>query len=465
MRIFRFAPSPTNQNEDVTNRGLHVGGLRTVLFNYAAAKECGGKLIMRVEDTDEARSNDECLKCIIKDLEWAGLEFDAGFKIVNNQIQQFNNTGTNIGSLRQSERKDIYGECAGRLLALDMAYEKDGATWFRMPKKDITFHDEVLGDLTLPAKDAQDFVIIKSSGIASFYFAVTVDDMLMGVTDVIRGMEHVNTTYRQVALHQALELGPLPTFGHIPLIMNLDGSKMSKRQTSGQVNVDDFRRSGYLPDALLNFLALLGWSDPDEKEIFNLEYMCQQFSLKDVNKSNAKFDYKKLENVNKQYIQALGDFPEKVWDHTYKYNPDFLDDLMQSNIDWQEFIKLYHPRSSTLADPAIMGKFFIEAPTEYNQKAVDKWLLKDNTGINVLTDLVNYFPSDMAWTPEAIDHELKSYATDAGLKDNVISQALRVSVAGDAVSPEIDKTLALLGQQEVISRINKCLDTFTKVQV
>src|SRR5690606_5866701 len=213
------------------------------LFSYVWAKANDGLCILRCEDTDPIRSNDDCLKCMIRDFDWVGIKFDAGFKVENGQTTEYDNTNLGIGPLRKSQRTKIYDRYIEKLLSQNKAYEKDGAIYFRMPKEDTSFVDGIAGKLTLPAKNCEDFPIRKKTGMAAFYFAMTVDDEEMGISDVIRGCEHINTCYRQVALQKALGFGML-NYYHIPLIMNQDGKKLSKRQTIGQVNVHDFKRDG-----------------------------------------------------------------------------------------------------------------------------------------------------------------------------------------------------------------------------
>lgn len=444
--IVRFAPSPTNQNEDVNNRGLHIGSLRTILFNYLFAKQNNYKFICRIEDTDEERSNDDCLRCMIRDWEWAGIQFDAGFRInKNNQIEEFNNTIQPLGPLRQSKRQHIYKEYTSILLNRGFAYEKDRAIFFRMPQKEITFYDAVLGELTLPAKDCQDFVIIKKSGMPSFYMAVTCDDHYMGVSMIIRGFEHVNTNFRQIALQEALNIPRINT-AHIPLIFNPDGTKMSKRQKCGQVNVWDFRNDGYLPQGLLNYISMLGWNPGKNQEYFDLDFMVKNFSLKDINKNNARFDYKKLDSVNSCHLKWLS--KQQLKAHLGDINDTTLDNIHAYIL----------PRCKTLKAVKEQSEFLT------TKKIITNVELMDKINYDILEIVGKQLSKLKSWTKEKILKIIEKIVDEQSSTIGIVSMSLRIAVTGKNISPPIDDTLLMLGKDLSIKRIEDACN-FNKTMI
>lgn len=279
MVITRFAPSPTGE--------LHIGGARTALFNYLWARHNNGKFILRIEDTDRKRHSEEAIDNIKRDLEWLGIEWD-------NEVVE-----------KQSNRVQLYKDWIDRdLLALHYAYIKRGsnAVYLSPPKnKDITIEDTILGEIKINTKSINNFVIRKSDGFPTYNFACVIDDYLMKITHVIRGQEHLNNCAPQQIIRDALGITDVPTYSHVSVILNLDGSKMSKRDKTSMINVKDFRDAGISPDALINYIALLGWSPGGDVEIMDRQELIERFSLDRLRKSNSKFDYKKLESFNKKY--------------------------------------------------------------------------------------------------------------------------------------------------------------------
>lgn len=436
--IVRFAPSPT-----ANGSGLHIGGLRTILFNYLFAKQNNGYIICRIEDTDEQRSNDDCLKRMIKDWSWAGIEFDAGFKLnKEGEIEEFNTIkGYNFGPMRQSKKTHIYNQYTERLLMKDKAYRKDGAVFFKMPKKDIVYYDSVLGEITLPANDCQDFVIRKASGMPSFYMAMTCDDYQMGVNMIIRGFEHVNTNFRQIALQEALGL-PRITCAHVPLIFNSDGTKMSKRQSVGQVNVQDFRKDGYLPEAILNYIATLGWN-PGKQEVFDMKYMINNFSLGAINYNNARFDYKKLDSINSQYMKNIAKTNVKSYITEMGYKK------VSSNID--HIMEYIVPRCKTLKMVAEQSSFLLNKEVEY-----DKSLLA-----NINKDIINIvikLLKDTTWDKNEILNKINGIVQDGKYKMGDVASSIRFAITGQKVSPPIHDSLYILGKELAIKRLAQFAD-------
>src|SRR5467141_2066929 len=268
----RFAPSPTGY--------LHVGGARTALFNWLYARHEGGKFLLRIEDTDKARSTDEHTQVILDGLTWLGLDWDEELVF-------------------QGARVKRHQEIADRLLAEGKAYMEEGAIRFRVPTGEIAWEDAVHGRISFQGADIKDFIILRSDRTPIYNLAVVVDDLDMGITHVLRGDDHISNTPKQIALYQALD-APLPVFGHVPMINGPDGKKLSKRH--GATAVGDYQHLGILPAALRNFLALLGWSPGGDKEIMTLDEMIRLFTLEGILKKPAVFDMTKLEWMNGQYL-------------------------------------------------------------------------------------------------------------------------------------------------------------------
>ncbi len=476
--VTRFAPSPTGE--------LHIGGARTALFSWAYAKRFGGRFLLRFEDTDQKRSSKQAEANILRDLEWLGLR------------------GENHDDIpRQSQRLDLYNAAIDKLAAAGLTYEDGGAIRLKMDQ-DISFRDEVYGDITVRAEELEHFVIKKADGFPTFHLAVVVDDAEMGVTHVIRGQEHLSNTPKHARLYDALGYDR-PVWAHTPSIMNPDGSKMSKRDKAKaaraaalagalecpcsdadryqafldksndeldialaiaralnidlpEIDVQDFRRSGYLPTVLLNYLALLGWNPKDETDRFELDWFVERFDLRGINKKNARFDRDKLATFNQEKLAAMPPdvFAVKLRAHFDEFHPDFIAKLSDG---FDIFAGMYQPRSRTLDDPAAQGAFFVTPPTDYDEKAVKKNLTKnEGEGLAILAAFAETIDTIEPWDAPAIQMALEAFTAEKQLKNmGSIAQPLRVALTGTAVSPPIDATLALLGRDEVKARVARCL--------
>src|SRR5918997_1117099 len=276
MRV-RFAPSPTGQ--------LHIGGARTALYNWLLARKEGGTLVLRIEDTDRERSTPENVELILDALGWLELDWDEG-------------------PLSQAERAPAHTEAVERLLASGHAYEDEGAVRLRVPDEGETvFHDAIRGAIVTPNSAIKDFVIRRSDGSALYNLAVAVDDRDMGITQVVRGEDHISNTPRQVMILRALGAEP-PAYAHLPLLHGPDGKKLSKRH--GAASVQELRAAGYLPEAVRNYLALLGWGDPDDETILSTDELVRRFSIERVSRNPARFDEQKLRWMNGRYLRELG---------------------------------------------------------------------------------------------------------------------------------------------------------------
>lgn len=530
--VTRFAPSPTGY--------LHVGGARTALFNWAFARRHGGRFILRIEDTDAARSTDESTRKILEDLRWLGLNWDEGPEVggpsgpyfqsqrghlYKQYLEQLASIGRAYRCFKSAEELTAdrnKAKAEGRAYKYDpteslnlskeqiAAYEAAGRpfVWrFRMPDADVTVHDLVLGDVTIKAAELEDFVIIKGDGGPTFHFANVVDDATMHVTHVLRAQEHLMNTPKHVAMFDALGL-PRPKYAHMPLIFNSDGSKMSKRDKAKvaraavkdrkvtavpgiddatfrafvdkksdaveialavaaafdivlpEIDVHDFRRSGYLPSVILNYLALLGWSPGNDLERFDLQFLAENFDLERIGKSNARFDRAKLLAFNTEAIGKLtpDEFFARWREHLAAFHPDYLAKFDDAKL--RILAEAYRPRSRTLDEPAINGRFFIDADDalKHDPKAVEKVLKKENgAGLAVLRDLLPVLDAIADWSGQAIHAALEAFAKRIGKGMGDVAQPLRVAVSGSTVSPPIQDTLVLLGKASTLARINRAL--------
>jgi len=475
----RFAPSPTGH--------LHVGGARTALFNYLLARRGGGTFLLRIEDTDRSRHEEGAVEQIVEDLRWLGIEPDEGVGV-----------GGANGPYRQSERLDIYAERVERLLAERKAYyafdtpeeldalraaaqadkrgfryerpdplptaadaERAGADGrpvvvrFACPRADVTIHDRAFGTVTMPAAEMEDFIIRKADGYPTYYLANVVDDAMMGVTVVCRGQEFLGQTWRQVVLREALGLSE-PDYLHLPLILDMQGRKLSKRD--GDVDVHSFRAAGYLPEALLNFIALLGWSPPGDHERMGLAELVELFGADRIGKANAKFDRAKLLAFNTD--AAAGADASRLLAGLKDYlslNPDVPipatdDELLRRVLRICAGFRTY---ADVVTKCGVL--FAPDDSYEYAEKAVKKVLRKnDGAGYTVLADIRGRL-AECEWTPEAIGALIAEYCQANGLGMGKVAQPLRVAVTGTPVSPAIEETLDLLGRDKTLARIDRCL--------
>lgn len=473
----RFAPSPTGH--------LHVGGARTALYNYLIARQAGGTFLLRIEDTDRSRHDESAVLKICEDLRWLGIAWDEGIEV-----------GGDNGPYRQSERLSIYLRYVDRLLEEKKAYyafdtEEELAALrerspsagggFRYPRparfperaeaedakkagrpvvvrmacpdRDVTFADENFGPITIPAGELEDFVIQKADGYPTFYLANAVDDALMGVTHVCRGQEFLDQTWRQVVIRDALGF-PHPRLIHLPLILDRSGRKLSKRD--GDVDVHSFRAAGYLPEALVNFIALLGWNPGDGREKFTLEEMARAFSTSRIGRANAKFDREKLLAFNTQAIASAP--PERL----LAALKDYLD-LASSRIPREDGILLHLLRACrgirTLADLKAKCEvlFGPDDGYEFDPGAVEKFLARgDPPGREMLRSFLPTLES-CDWTVEKIETATRAHCERLGVKLDRVAQPLRVALTGGTVSPPIFDTLYFVGRERARARIERCL--------
>lgn len=556
--ITRFAPSPTGH--------LHIGGARTALLCWAYAKRAqnegkDGRFLLRIEDTDQARSSESSTRGILEDLAWLGIDWADGPDL-NYNGRSIGGDERGVGPFYQSQRLDLYNEHIAKLIESDHAYPafetpeeleakrkvaieaKVGYKYDRaaldipraermqrleagephvvrlkMPESPIIVHDQILGDVTVGPDEFDDFIIRKRDGYPTYHLAVVVDDALMGVTHVLRGQEHLINTPRHIAIQRALGFDT-PTYAHMPLIFNADGSKMSKRDKDKtakkavkdagldaspiaglsdaefakwlkdktrqlpsdqllalaahlgvhlpEIDVEDFRRAGYLPEALNNYLALLGWNpkskntDGTDVDRFDMQYLGAHYSFEGMGKGQAKFDRVKLLAFNADAIAALSDddFASRWhdWASNKKYDPALGDRF--SLEDMRMLAPAVKTRCKTLADGrGVVGFAFIaDDALAFDGKALHKALLKgDAKGLEMLKLFKDELAAIEPFTPDTIEQSVKDFCEKHEVGMGKVAQPLRVAVSGGPVSPPLGQTLAIIGRDACAKRIERCI--------
>jgi glutamyl-tRNA synthetase len=408
----RMAPSPTGF--------LHIGGVRTFLFNWLFARGRGGECLLRIENTDVSREVAEATEQIQRSLRWLGIDWDGPVTF-------------------QLDAMDRCRELAARLVEAGKAYEDEGATRFRMPDGGVTaWDDAVLGRIEVPNEQLEDVVLVRSDGRPTYNFANPVEDMDDRITHVIRGRDHVSNTPKQLQILAALGHEP-PVYAHVPDVLGGDGKKLSKRH--GATSVDEFRAAGYLPDALMNFLALLGWAPDGETTILSRDELIERFSLDRVGASPATLDYQKLDWMNGVYLRSLP--PGEYADVLVAY-------LREQGYDWpEERIRLAAPLVQEKIErlgqfPEFAGFFF--GPVE-----PDPGLLAGRG--QILERAEEALASVEPFTAEAIEAALRGLADELGLKPRDAFQPIRVAVTGSLVSPGLFESIELLGRDEALARL------------
>jgi glutamyl-tRNA synthetase len=455
----RFAPSPTGL--------LHIGGVRTALFCWLYARRHGGTFILRVEDTDRERSTPEAVQVILDGMAWLGLHADEGpyyqtkrYDRYREVIRQWLAEGKAYhcwcskeeletmrnAQLARKEKPRYDGRCrAGR----DPVPGVTPVVRFRNPQEGaVVVADAVHGDVTFQNAELDDLIIERSDGNPTYNFCVVVDDYDMKVTHVIRGDDHLNNTPRQMNMLRAMGVEP-PVYAHLPMILGPDGTKLSKRH--GAVSVLAYREEGYLPEALLNYLARLGWSHGDQ-EIFTLEEMTALFDIADVNKSASAINPEKLAWINQQHLMRTPPariVPELRWQLERLGVTGGTDSALEAVVIAQR------ERSQTLKEMAEASRFFFEAPAAYDEKAARKHLTAESAAL--LDQSKSALAALPDWEASAIHGVIRSQAEAGGFGLGRVAQPIRVAVAGGSVSPPIDQTLAILGRQETLARLEKAI--------
>jgi len=428
----RFAPSPTGY--------LHVGGARTAFFNSLYARKFGGKLILRIEDTDEKRNTPEAMQAIYDGLNWLGLEWDEG-----------PDKGGEYGPYLQSQRNAIYEKHFAVLQSGGHIYEDAGAMRFRSPRQTVTVEDLVCGKIAFDMSNPvthPDMTIRRPDGSWIFHFVNVVDDIEMKITHVIRGEDHLSNTPKHIELYQALGAEP-PQFAHIPLILNHEGKKLSKRD--GGSSVAYFVESGYVPEAVLNYLCLLGWSPGENREMLTMPEVQELFSLEGINRRNAIFDLDKCFWLNGQHIQhmSLGRFAELSLPFVTKaaipYGTD--DALLKA-------LTIVKPKVKHLTDVPAWISFLFTEDYPFDPEAVEKALRKPGA-LDRLRTLGTAFGELTEWTHPSIEARLKELATSLGAKVGEFVHPARVAVSGKSVGPGLYEMLEILGKDRVLARFQR----------
>jgi glutamyl-tRNA synthetase len=472
----RFAPSPTGY--------LHVGGARTALFNWLYARRHDGTFILRIEDTDVARSSDDMVSGILSSMTWLGLTWDEGPGVGGLHAPYF-----------QTERLDKYRAAADRLVESGHAYycycspddlkakreaaEAAGTAWkydraclalsadeiagreaagqprairFHVPDGFTAFNDEVRGHIEFAREHIDDFVIVRSDGFPTYHLSVVVDDVEMEITHVVRGDDHISNTPKQVLLYEALGAA-VPHFAHVPLILGTDKKRLSKRH--GATSVGEYEAQGYLPEAMINFLAMLGWSPGDNDELFSREELIERFTLDGISGGNAVFNPDKLDWFNQQHIIRLAndDVLHRIQTELRQAGL-WRDTLLNAELDWcGRVLDLLKPRARKLADLVPALQPFLGDVVTYDDAAVAKHLSAEaRPHLAAWADVVAQLPS---LDPAPTEAALRSLAEQRGIKPGILIHGTRVAVVGQSVSPGLFEVLELIGRDKVIERLRR----------
>ena len=449
-KVVRFAPSPTG--------ALHIGGARTALYNWLAARGTGGKLVLRIEDTDRERSTPENVEQILDALRWLELDWDSG------PISQF-------------ERRERHAEAIARLVADGHAYpdpasgeevkawkaehgnrgyrgesrdEPGAAIRLRVPDGDATVVDDLLrGEISFPNEAQDDFVIARGDGTPLYNLAVAVDDAEMGITDVIRGDDHLSNTPKQVMVLAALGSEP-PRYAHLPLLHGPDGKKLSKRH--GAASVQKLRGAGYLPAAVRNYLALLGWGTEDDTTLMSTEELVRRFDVSGVGKASAIFDERKLRWVNGRHMRELplGQYVDAVTGYLRATGTEPPDDAER----FRAACEIAQEKAQTLAEVWPLVRFVFEPPVD-DERAREKFLAPD--ALPLLDDARTLLAECDPFEPAAIEAALSGLLERSGAKPKQLYQGIRVAITGTTVSPGIFDSIAALGREETLARLDAAL--------
>jgi len=476
----RFAPSPTGD--------LHVGNIRTALFDWAYARHTGGTFLFRIEDTDTTRVTDEYIQAAIDTLKWLGLQWDEGPEV-----------GGPNGPYLQSQRLDIYAQWAQKFLDQKDAYYcycspdeleavreeqrkanvapgynghcreltadqvaafkaqgREGVVRMRMPDGTTTFVDEIRGEVTFDHKFVPDFVLVRADGSPLYTLAVAVDDILMGVTHVLRGEDLLSSTPRQIRVYQAMGVAPedFPVFAHLPFVMGQDNAKLSKR--NGEVSIAWYREQGYLPEAICNYLALLGWSPGDDVENISMKELTELFTVEKVHSSPARFDMKKLEAINGDKIRALSVEDFAQWTIPFLKKAAIIEGTDAEIALVKQALPLIQERIVKLDEAPQLLKFLFVKEFAIDSDAVSK--VNDESAKSILKRAQSELEQLSTWNHESIEAALRtSLIEEMGLKPRIAFTALRIATTGSTISPPLFESMELLGKQACLARISLAL--------
>ena len=456
----RFAPSPTGY--------LHIGGVRTALFNWLYARHCGGTFVLRIEDTDKERSTNESVQAILEGMAWMGLDYDEGPIYQSDRLERYKEvidqlldagqayrcycTREELDKVREEQRAQGIKPRYNRHCRDQHNPERpdvESVIRFKNPLEgSVQFDDAIRGQIVISNEELDDLVITRANGTPTYNFAVVVDDIDMGITHVIRGDDHVNNTPRQINIFEVLGAA-LPIFVHVPMIVGEDGQRLSKRH--GAVSVLQYRDEGFLPEALQNYLVRLGWSSGDQ-EIFSLDEMISSFDIQDVNRAASAFDIDKLKWLNQHYIK-VSDSAQLVSLLSDRLKDRGIDVSSGPPVD--DVVSALRERAQTLDEMADKSEYFFSEFEDYDVNAAQKHLRP--VARDMLADVRSRLSVVEPWSAELIHAQVMATVEDYDAKLGKLAQPLRVAVSGTAATPPIDETLLLVGKARTIDRIDRAL--------
>ncbi|MBA7497703.1 Glutamate--tRNA ligase [subsurface metagenome] len=477
----RFAPSPTGY--------LHIGGARTALFNWLYARHYNGTFVLRIEDTDQVRSTEEAVNVILEGMKWLGLDWDEGPE-----------KGGKCGPYYQMQRLHLYQKYTEQLLKDKKAYycyctreelaesrekqarenkslkydrhclnlsEEDKKRYeaegrkpvirLKIPAKEISFNDLLRGEVTFDGGLLSDFVIMKSNGIPTYNYAVVIDDALMKITDVIRGDDHISNTPKQIVIYEALGFD-VPKFAHIPMIMGQDHTRLSKRH--GATSVMEYKRMGYIPEAVVNYIAHLGWSSGDEREIFTKEELIKEFILDKISKHAAVFSMEKLNWFNSEYLKnmPIDSLTKMLLPFLEENNYIKKEDLSPAKLKWlKEVVKLMQGRFKNFSQFIDYADYFFVDKINIEPQAFDSVLNKEGVP-GILQALKDKLFALKSWDEESIENAVREVASSLQIKGGQIIHPTRVSLSGKKVGPGLFELMVVLGQEKTVKRLQEAIE-------
>ncbi|MBD3379050.1 MAG: glutamate--tRNA ligase [Candidatus Omnitrophica bacterium] len=427
MTTVRFAPSPTGF--------LHLGSARTALVNWLFARKQGGKMLLRVEDTDKIRSKEEYLEEILEDLKWLGLDWDGELTY-------------------QSKRFAVYRQKAEQLLAGGKAYREGDAIIYKVENgRTIEIDDMIHGSIAFSTDEIKDQVMLKSDGSPAYNFCCVVDDAELGITHIIRGDDHISNTPKQVLFYEALGCNP-PVFGHMPLMMGADGAKLSKRH--GGVSVEEYRKEGFMPEAVVNYLMLLGWSPGDDREILSLSEAVKLFDIKDMSDVQSRFDIQKFTWINAEYIKATD--TEQLARLIRSYcSENGMDISSMKEDEFLELVDLYKVRIKTLAEFYPLTESFFTDDFRVDEKGRKKYLDKEGNreNLKVFADRIEEMDD---FGHEKIEQVCRDIAEERSLKAAQIIHPTRMAISGQTRGAGLFEMMEVLGKEKVLERMRKAAE-------
>jgi len=461
----RFAPSPTGF--------LHIGGARTALFNWLYARHTAGTFILRIEDTDVARNTQKAVEVILNGLRWLGLDWDEGPLVAQASSLRSGETVAspehaskmpaplskgNHGPYFQSQRSEIYRRRVQELKDKGLAYDHEGAVKFKMTREPIVIPDLIVGNVTRELTDRErldpDFVIVRSDGQPVFHLVNVIDDLEMGITHVVRGEDHLSNTAKHIALFRAFGVEP-PKYAHIPLILNPNGTKMSKRDQGASLTY--YLEEGYAPEAVVNYLCLLGWSPKDNREVVPIQEVVQMFDLPQVLRHNARFDLDKLHWLNGEYIRLMND--ERFYELA-------IPALKRAGFDTSKFPSAYvkaaldtcKGKKRLFSELADYGGFYFVEEVTYEPEAAAKDFTPENR--ERLKKLRDAFAALSSFDAASLENCLKETAKQLGVKAGVLVHPARLACTGKTAGPSLYHLLEVLGKERVLARLERALAAF-----